>query len=79
MVSEFINKAKNYREKVKDLEFSLETFDKLKKSYKGKKDDFGSFELHILHEAHEMLSAKQISKEQFATILTQAISSENTE
>jgi dsDNA-specific endonuclease/ATPase MutS2 len=79
MIENLLDKAKSYREKVRELEFALDTFDKLKKSYQGKKSDFGAFELHILHEAHDMLLAKQISKEQFATILTQAISAENTE
>lgn len=74
MIENLLDKAKSYREKVKELEFALDTFDKLKRSYRGPKNDFGAFELHILHEAHELLSQKEINKEQFANILNQALS-----
>lgn len=76
MINNIVDKAKNYSLKVKELEAALTAFDDLKKTFKGRPDDYGAFELHILHEAHDLLSAKKINKEQFATIMDQAISAQ---
>ena len=76
MINNIVDKARNYTAKVKELEAALNAFDDLKKTFKGRADDYGAFELHILHEAHDLLSAKKINKEQFATIMDRAISAQ---
>jgi hypothetical protein len=74
MINNIVDKVQTYAAKAKELEAALNAFDDLKKTFKGRADDYGAFELHILHEAHDLLSAKKINKEQFATIMDRAIS-----